>query len=485
MRTALSAVAVAALTVVTAVTTRTPGFTPSHRPVLAWWLAAGWVLFGLALLALRRVPERRVVPLVLAGSLAVGVAALVGPPNMSTDSARYAWDGIVQDAGTSPYAYVPADDHLAGLRTDWLFPAPDVAADGTVTCDELRVQPTTTVPSGAPLCTALNRPQVPTIYPPVAEAYFAAVRAPVPSGAEYWPLQVSGLLVGLGLTGALLVGMRRRGMAARWAAVWGWCPFVAEEVVTNSHVDGLGTLLLVLATLAATSDLAWLRRGATDRRPLVAGVLLGLATATKVIPALAAPPLLRRHGWRTAAAAVVTVALVYVPYVAVSGTGVLGYLSGYLDEEGYDSGARFALVTLVVPGTAATVVALLLVAALAVWSWWRADPDRPWLTQVVLIGGTLLVVRPATAWYAVLLLPFVALSRRWEWLALPVGLQASQMFGDGVVERWAMGACLAVVVGAAAWRRWGSGDAPDPDGGVAGSAHPHDTDLTSTARSTA
>ncbi|OUD86902.1 hypothetical protein BC477_02825 [Clavibacter michiganensis subsp. michiganensis] len=37
--------------------------------------------------------------------------------------------------------------------------------------------------------------------------------------------------------------LRKRGRPVWWAALWAWCPLVASEVVTNSHVDALGALL--------------------------------------------------------------------------------------------------------------------------------------------------------------------------------------------------------------------------------------------------
>ncbi|MFC8732492.1 glycosyltransferase family 87 protein [Luteimicrobium sp. NPDC057192] len=437
--TVLAGGAVILLVAVVAVGTHVHGFAHADRPRALVAIGAGWVAFAVAVLALRRVPERVVVPFVLAGSVAVGLAALTGPPNLSTDSARYAWDGIVQDAGTSPYAHVPTADALEPLRTDWLFPAPaGTDAGGVAVCPAERVDPTTSVPSGEPLCTAINRPHVPTIYPPVAEAWFAAVRTPVPSSAAYWPLQVGGLAVSLAVTGGLLVALRRRDLGVRWAAVWGWCPFVASEAVTNSHVDVLGAALVLAATLAST-------RPAGVRRALTTGALLGLAAATKLVPAIAGPPLLRRDGWRTAAVAVVTFVLVYVPYVVGAGSGVLGFLPGYLDEEGYDSGNRFALLAFL-PGPVATVVAVGLVGALAVACWWRADPDAPWHAQVVLVGGTLLVVGPSNAWYALLLVPLVALSHRWEWLAVPAALAAGELYPRMAVIRPAMGVALVVVL---------------------------------------
>ncbi|MGN7799555.1 glycosyltransferase 87 family protein [Leifsonia sp. 22587] len=435
MRIAIVSVLLAALTALTAVATAgIGGFVPGAALALGIAAGAAGLIAGAAFLVLLSVRGRAAIVLVLAGSAALGCAALAGPPNLSTDSARYAWDGIVQDAGISPYAYVPAADALDRYRVAWLFPAPVTDADGSQACEGRRIQRTTSVPGGGALCTALNRPHAPTIYPPVAEAYFAAVRAVVPVDARYGPLQVSGLLLSLGTTVLLVAGMRARGLDPRWAAVWGWSPFVAAEAVTNSHVDVLGVLLVVAATFAAapavTGRLGAVLAGGVPgsrRRAVLVGVLVGLAAAAKFVPAIAAPALARRRPMTTALTAAVTFAVCYAPYVAVTGWGVIGYLPGYLDEEGYDSGSRFALLSPFLPGLWATAGAAVLILAALVLAWRTADPDAPWHAQVVSVGAVLLITSPSYPWYALVLIPFIALSRRWEWLAVPLALTAKTL----------------------------------------------------------
>jgi alpha-1,2-mannosyltransferase len=224
---------------------------------LVFATAGLWVLFALAVLSLRRVPARASVVLVLVGSLAIGVAAMAGPPNTSTDSARYAWDGIVQNAGVSPYRYVPADAHLEHLRTEWLFPAPVESADGTPECSGERIMRAKEPGSGDVVCTAINRATVPTIYPPASELVFAAVRLFTGPGAEYWPMQLLGLLTSLAVTALLLRTLVASGRDPRWAALWGWCPLVATEGVTNSHIDIVSALLLLLATVLVAAGRRW------------------------------------------------------------------------------------------------------------------------------------------------------------------------------------------------------------------------------------
>jgi len=370
-----------------------------------------WLLFVLTLLVLRGVRGKAVVVLVLVGSVAIGGAAMVGPPNTSTDSARYAWDGIVQNAGISPYAYAPTDERLDDLRPEWLFQEPVINQRGDAVCPGERIQRAYKDPSGDLFCSALNRSDVPTIYPPASEIFFAGVRAITGPTPQYWPLQLTGLLLSVGTTIMLLAGMARRGINLRNAAVWAWCPLVATEAITNSHIDMLGVIFTLAAVFLVSAGRQW--RG---------GIMLGIAIATKLIPVIAAPAMLRNRGWKVIIASIVTFALLYVPYVLATGISVLGYLPGYLSEEGYQDGSRFALVALVAPGEAAIVVAGALLAFIAVLVFLKTDQASPWVGQLVMIGSTLLILSPRYPWYALLLLPFIALSGRWEWLMVPLAL---------------------------------------------------------------
>lgn len=436
-RAVLTAGLIAAMVVLTGVMVGSYGYlATSNRSTFQLALAALWVLFAATVVLLHRLPARLTIVLVISGSVALGGAGMIGPPDTSTDAARYAWDGIVQDAGISPYRYVPRADALADLRPAWLFsaPVPDTAG--------LRCSPhtylTTTTPSGSALCTAINRPTVPTIYPATSELLFAAVRGLVPPTAQYWPLQLAGLLMSVGVTILLIVGLRRRGLNPAWAALWALGPLTVSEAVTNSHIDVLGSLLTLCAVFAIAQGMRW--RG---------GMLLGAAIAAKLIPVLAAPAVLRRQPWKIILAAVVTFAVLYIPYVATTGFAVIGYLPGYLSEEGYDSGNRFVLLRAFLPALPALIVAAVLLVALVVATIIRSDPAKPWLGQLVVIGGALVIASPPYPWYALLLVPFIVMSGRWEWMAIPAALTVHGLITSTAAFRFAL--LTAVVIIAAGW----------------------------------
>jgi alpha-1,2-mannosyltransferase len=397
-----------------------PGNPVASAPIVGSCMS--WLLLIAAVRSLRNVPRRRIGTVIMAGTLLLGLAAVSGPPGTSNDSARYAWDGMVQKAGISPYAYVPVDETLAAHRPAWLFRPGGTGPVGTTVCPAHLFSTESVAasgyPSGAGLCTAINRPHVPTIYPPGAEIYFFAVRAAVADTVGYLPFQLGGLLTSTAVALMLIRILAKANGPLHLAGAWAWSPLVQLEAVNNAHVDALAAALLLAAGMLLRED-----------RPLRSGAAFGAAVATKLIPMLAAPALLFRRPVAFLAAAAGTFAALYVPYVLATGTAVIGFLPGYLKEEGYSQagGARFGLAQLVSAGPWPLYLSAAALAAVAVGVWRTTDAANLWHRQTVMIGLTLLIVSPGYPWYSLMLLPFIVLSRRWEYVAVIVALDALYM----------------------------------------------------------
>ncbi|MFF7992672.1 hypothetical protein ACFZDG_23115 [Kitasatospora xanthocidica] len=443
--------ALAALVTALALTVARSGALP-----LAGWYVLDAALFAVAVRLLRKVPGGQVVPLVLAGSVAVAAVGLLAPPRTSDDAYRYVWDGRVQAAGISPYARTPDDPALARLRDPGLFPV----GDGCAGWDERRTT--------AGDCTRINRPAVHTVYPPVAQAWFVAVH---PFGGGVRGVQAGGAVLAVATTGLLLAVGREK-----WrAALWGWFPGVTVWAVNDAHVDTLGVLLAVAGLGCAARARAArgvavrgravrgvaargvaVRARAVPGRAVRGGLFLGGAVAAKLLPALALPGalsgLLARRPDRNDAlllgSALGAFALSYLPYVVASGTSVLGYLPGYLREEGYEQGHidRFGLLRLVLPDrllpwAAALVLAVVVGAVLR-----RGDPHRPWAGALLVTGTALLLVAPSYPWYGLLVVAMVALDGRWEWLAVPAAGQALYLTGGQEAQQLSYGTALCAVL---------------------------------------
>jgi len=393
-------------------------------------IGACWAAFVLAVVAVRRAPVRLAVPIVVVGAIALQGLAIGTPPRSTDDFYRYAWDGRVQAAGFDPYRYAPVDPALAGLRDSWLFPAE---------CQDR-----------ARVCTRMNHPTSPTIYPPVAQLAFLAqhvLTAPLgPDGGGALSLQVAAALLALATTAALLLVLRRHG-DPRNAVLWAWCPLVVLEAGNNAHVDVLAALFVVLAMGAAAAG-----------RPARAGLAVGAAIATKILPLLVLPALLapldrRRHAVRLLVAAGAVLIAGYLPHLLVLGGRALGFLPGYLAEEGYDGRARFALLRPVLPDQVAAVVGVAILVGTAFVVARRTDPTRPWTGAVVMVGVAFALGGVTYPWYPILLVTLVALDGRAEWLAVaaasyPGYFSSALGLPFGSTQRVGYGLALAVVLAA-------------------------------------
>jgi hypothetical protein len=412
-----------------------PSLNPANIRPLPFVIVA-WVAFLAAAWLLRKVALRAAVVLILLGGIGVQVAAMSAPPQQSTDLYRYIWDGKVQAAGIDPYDYSPASTHLTGLRNDFLW---HPGAEYCVTSSSWFV-------AG---CTRINRPTVHTIYPPVGEAYFLGVHFEPEGSTSTTPIQATTAGFAVLTTVLLLFGLRRLGRDIRMAALWSWCPTVALEAGNNAHVD-------VVAVAIALTALLLLATAQSRRRTIAGGVLLGLAIATKVTPALAVPAVLRRRWLTVTISALSAIIVVYIPHLLAVGGKVIGFIPGYLQEEGYDNGSRFGIIDLFTGGKVAIAVAVLILAAvaLAVLRW--SDPDQPWRGAVVMTAAALAVTTPHYQWYALLLVMLVALDGHPEWLAFAAGgyYTAEPSMGHFTVPwhyRFAVGYGVPVLVVAAGW----------------------------------
>ena len=387
-------------------------------------------------------------------TLAVQLPGVFTPPQSSSDAWRYVWDGRVQLSGTSPYRFVPLDDHLAGLRDPVLFPG--------LTSGQLSGVTTLPLPTDrAQLLnrahddkrTRINRPQVPTIYPPVAQLWFAVVAALTPWSAGTLGIQFANALLAAAMAGGLAAWLLRYGRNPRETLWWAWCPTVILEAGNGGHVDILSAAFIVGAVLAVST------RGGRAASAAVAGLLLGAAASVKLTPLVLLPAFMPlrhngiRHSWQTPLVAAGTIVASYLPHVVAAGALVLGYLPGYLSEEG--GGDRAGLLRLFVPDNLLTPAMLVVMGAVAIWAVRTARVDAPQQAAVVLFGSLLLVTTPSYPWYAVPLAALAVLSQRLEWLAVAVAGYVAYA-GAGALALTATGGyalAAAVVVSAAVWRR--------------------------------
>jgi hypothetical protein len=165
----------------------------------------------------------------------------------SDDAYRYLWDGLVQSHGLNPYAHPPQAGALAHLRDAAFYPA-------------------------------IYRPEMRTVYPPLAELWFWLAYRLSPSG--FAGLKLILLLHDCASLALLVALLRRAGLPPARALVYAWSPLVLVQLFAGAHLDGLLVPWCLLSLYLA------------PRRPLLAGAALAAAAMVRPLMLLCLPALL-------------------------------------------------------------------------------------------------------------------------------------------------------------------------------------------------
>lgn len=275
-----------------------PGSDFGQRPVLAvgGLLAAGFALYLVALAVGWNAPSnaraaRAQVWGVLLFALLMRLPLWWSQPIQEIDLYRYLWDGRVLKAGVNPYRYSPAQVDV--VRND-SHATPDLRKlvhllEGSPEVDHIFA--------------TIDHRTVPTIYPPLSQAVFAAAASVTPERA---PVMVQmgvmkGLLLLFDLATILLVMglLRNLGLPPARALAYAWCPLVLKEFANTGHLDSIA-VCLTTASLWLLTPRKQSPAHATSARPAprdwAAAVLWAGAVLAKLYPLVLAPVLLA-HGW--------------------------------------------------------------------------------------------------------------------------------------------------------------------------------------------
>jgi len=393
----------------------TDGFT-----VLA--LVQGALYIAAVALTWRGGLSRRALLAVLALAAVMRLAVLLAPPYLSDDINRYVWDGRVQGAGVNPYRYIPADPQLAALREETIFPN-------------------------------INRADyAPTIYPPVAEyIFFLGTRLSKSLTA------MKATMLGFEL-GAVLLLLR---LLDDWrlprsrVLIYAWHPLTLWEFAGSGHVDAAIVTFVALALWARRREAAWLT-----------GSALAAAALVKFFPAVLFPALYRRWDWKMPAAAAATVIIAYLPFLG-AGRAVLGFLPGYLQEEGLQSGSGYFLWNLlrslpalehVGPALYLALAAATLL-ALAARSLLSAQGNYLASAMTMAVATTVLL-SPHYPWYFVWIVPLACLTPRPSALYLTLACPllyfvpgGADPAGARMAFEWAIYGPFAALVAFELWRQ--------------------------------
>ena len=195
--------------------------------------------------------------------------------------------------------------------------------------------------------------------------------------------------------------------------LYAWCPMLIWEIAGSGHLDAMVMALMVLALLARSK-----------RQDELTGLFLGMAVLTKFYPLVLFPALWRRGDWKMPAVMAALAVGSYSVYLS-AGKLVFGFLGGYVQEEGMDTGTRYFLLEWAnhLPGLRGLgergflVFVGIVFIALMVWAWRKAcrRDSGEWDFLPPALGlamALMLLFSPHYPWYVAWLVPFLVLMPR-------------------------------------------------------------------------
>jgi hypothetical protein len=406
----------------------------AHVPA---FLVVHGVLVVLMIAAWRAVASGgpRAMRAMLVAAVLFRLVAAVAPPTLSGDVYRYVWDGRVQAHGHHPYRFAPSDPSRAELRD----------------ADYLKI----------------NHPEIPTIYPPLAEMLFALL-AIAKLGVTGFKIALAVLDVGVVFALARL--LEALDLPRDRVVLYAWNPLAVVEVAASGHVEPLGLSLLALAV-------ALLVEGKGVR----AAAAFAGAIQAKLLPLILVPGFVRRLKTGAIAVAVAVVVLTAAPYAVRGpwyGGGVLAYahhwehgavffalvrrlyewadlaptLKGVIASAqarwgGGDVATWDRLYALVWPQELARFTMLVAAFSWAIAQSFRRNLDEAHEARLA-IGGALLLAPTLHPWYVLWVLPFAAASASGGWILLAALIPLQYLAGSGDVP-W--GVRLLIVLPPVAW----------------------------------
>lgn len=336
--------------------------------------------------------------IILLGALVLRVMLLPLPPGLSHDSWRYLWDARVTLHGFSPYIYAPSDPVLSFLKDPVLY--------------------------------ANSRFRtVPTIYPPGAEGIYLLSYLFAPANLYF----MKGLFVVFDLItcGSLMLLLQRKGLDPRRALLYAWSPLPIVEFAIQGHVDVVTLMFTMLAVVSLSNT--------SLRGRILTGILVGVATLTKIYPILLlvviVPDLLRetrgcslpfvrrlqgKH-YALLIACFLTIIVGYIPYLLLGHGQVSGYFFTYASEQGQNAGVTQLIVNTlgfkyhvfynnILTFEHAVAALLMLALSLIVFAQRLRDRMSVETGILLLFGGVLSVSSHVFPWYTTTLLLWVPLT---------------------------------------------------------------------------
>ncbi len=294
----------------------------AERPILEY-LFLYFALFalqagGIFLLIKKRLADKKTLVIVVAFGLLFRALILPSQQIQEDDVYRYLWDGKSFAHGINPFEYAPEE------ATQFKFLQIRDPDELRSMYDERQIRELKTLhdlkfatPDSFVFMERINHPDVPTIYPPLAQYVFRAIATV--RADSILALRLGFLLFDLTALVFIYLTLKRLGRNPNLCMIYFWSPLIVKETFNSTHLDIIGVAFLCASVFYLVA-----------RRFNLATFFLALSVLGKIYPVILLPLYLKQMArgyegrswqWRQPAGAVLlfvaTVAIGYAPFLGI------------------------------------------------------------------------------------------------------------------------------------------------------------------------
>ncbi len=331
------------------------------------------------------------------------VLMLFSAPILEDDYYRYLWDGAVTANGINPYEY-----------------SPEEVLGGTGIPTEL----SELAEESGEIIHGINHPEVRTIYPPIAQAFFALSYWLDSWSLISWKLIL--IVFDLATLSLIFNALGILKLPSSYLIIYWWNPLLLKEIFNSAHLDVLVFPFVLSATIMASQN-----------RYIRSTVTLIIGMGIKLWPVFLLPILLRpiiskpKELLSALVVAVISIGVLFLP-IYLSGldnsSGFIAYGQSWQNNDsafriliyiselglnllGYETFHKFS------------VARFLVIALIAIWIAYTAlgktfKNEDLFKKSLLIIAFVFLISPTQFPWYYTWLIPFLAIKPRFSLLLL-------------------------------------------------------------------
>jgi alpha-1,6-mannosyltransferase len=354
---------------------------------------AAFFLYLAVILRVVRLPSNKQnVLIILISAVVFRLILLPGIPVHENDIYRYIWDGKVALSGINPYKCSPIK---ASIKPSSKEMQADFEKLKSLRDEDLKSY------------WRISFKDVPTIYPPLAQAIFTIAAFIAPGSVLFMKFMF--VLFDTGVIFLLFIILKQLKQNPLYVVIYAWNPLILKEFANSGHYDSLAIFCVMFAACMMIKE-----------KPLFSAAGLGLGVLAKFYPLVFIPFFLIKKQYRAFFFSIFVIVAGYLVFFIWGDTGSSSVFYGLntYTQEWVNNGFIYSLISDLVSSVSVNSIILSKIICgilyILIWIYIFVNA-RPVIEKMFLAVTLLFLMSPVGfPWYFCWVIPFLCIYRNWS-----------------------------------------------------------------------